>query len=198
MQLEVGGQHVEALAMPTGVLFWVSDADARPIPADAFTGTATIQGPSGVQTVPLVSMGDHLHALVKLEQGSPATVVVTLNRDGKALSASYEVAAVGLASHDHTSLHGGQVGMWGETHVEYLGANGEYRFWISDERRVAVTDGVSGTVTDAGKATPLAFDSGQGLASARGEGAGTRPVTVELRVGAQAFSLAFNPSGEAR
>jgi hypothetical protein len=137
-------------------------------------------------------MGDHLHAAVKLEHGKPATAVLTLTREGKVESVQFDVAAVGLAEHDHTSLHGGQVGMWGDFHLEYAPADGEHRVWISDARRVPVTAGASGSLKDGDTVVPLTFDPATGLLSGRAEGAGTRPVMVDVKVGETSFSLAFN------
>ena len=93
--------HVEALKMPTGVMFYLEDADQKPLTVDGYTGNAVVKGPSGVVTVELMAMGDHLHAPAVLLQGQPATAVLTLKHDGKASSASFETQAVGLPSHDH-------------------------------------------------------------------------------------------------
>jgi hypothetical protein len=188
----VGFGHVEAVFQVAGVLFYPSDAAQAALPAESFSGTAVIQGPAGVSDVPLVAMGDHLHAAVKLEHGKPATAVLTLTREGKVESVQFDVAAVGLAEHDHTSLHGGQVGMWGDFHLEYAPADGEHRVWISDARRVPVTAGASGSLKDGDTVVPLTFDPATGLLSGRAEGAGTRPVMVDVKVGETSFSLAFN------
>lgn len=191
VQKELEGLHVEALAGADGVMFWVTDADARPLPPEGITGTAVVKGPNGVQEVTLMPMADHLHAPATLPLGQPATVVVTLTRDGKAQSASYEIAAVGLAAHDHTSLHGGVVGMWGDVHVEYLPGGGRYRVWVSDANRVPIHLPVHGTVTDGDQKIPLTDDGAGGL-SAPGADAGARPVDVDLTVGDASFSLRFN------
>lgn len=189
---ELDNLHVEGLAMPDGVLFWPTDGDARSIPPTELTGNAVIKGPAGVEQVPLVAMSDHLHAPAKLVQGQPATIVVTLTRNGRAQSATFEIASVGLGSHDHTALHGGQVGMWGEHHVEYVGGDGEYRVWVSDATRQAVKSGLAGAVRDGDTILRLTLDPATGLLSAKGEGVGTRPVTVDVTLGATNFTLGFN------
>lgn len=188
----VGANHVEAVFTPGGILFYVSDASQTALPAAGFTGTAVVKGPAGVETLTLLAMGDHLHAQAKLTYGEPATAVLTLTADGKAASASYEVAAVGLAEHDHTSLHGGQVGMWGDYHLEYAPAYGEHRVWVSDARRAPVTTAVSGSLKDGETLVPLSFDAATGLLSGPAAGAGTRPVMVDVKVGETSFSLGFN------
>ncbi len=200
IQKELDGMHIEGLAMPDGVMFWLTDGDAKPLPLAGITGSAVIKGPEGVASVALAPMGDHLHAQAKLAQGQPATIVVTVTRDGKAQSATFDVAAVGLQSHDHTSLHGGQVGMWGDHHVEYLGRDGEHRVWITDEHRNTLKDGLAVALKDGdGAALPLTPDA-TGMFFVRAEGAGTRPVMVEVTLGGTSltaepdkrFSLGFN------
>lgn len=188
----VGERHVEALFMPGGVMMYVSDSAQQALPVDAFSGTAVVKGPAGVETVTLTPMGDHLHAAAKLEHGKPASVVLTLTHDGKADSVSFEVQSVGLAEHDHTSLHGGQVGMWGDYHLEYAPKDGEHRVWVSDAKRVPVSGAVSGSLKDGDAVVPLSFDAGSGLLSGKAEGAGSRNVMVDVKVGETSFSLAFN------
>ncbi len=191
IQKELDGMHVEGLAMPDGVMFWPTDGDARPLPLEGFSGNATIKGPAGVEQVPLMAMGDHLHAPAKLVQGQPATIVVTLTRDGKAQSATFEVPKVGLESHDHTSLHGGEVGMWANYHVEYVGTGSEHRFWITDATRLTLKDGFTATVKDGETTLPLTLDPQTGALSAKAEGAGSRPVSIEVKAGETTFSLPF-------
>lgn len=191
----VGERHVEALFMPGGIMFWVSDAAQKPLPVDGFTGTAVVKGPQGVETVTLAPMGDHLHAVAKLAQGDAASAVLTLTKDGKAESVTFETSAVGLQEHDHTALHGGQVSMWGDYHVEYAPKDGEHRVWVSDAKRVPVTTNVSGSLKDGDTVVPLTFDPATGVLSGKAEGAGTRPVMVDVKVGEAGFSLAFGPAG---
>jgi hypothetical protein len=191
-----GSLHVEAVFSPTGLILWLRDSDEKPVDPALYTGTAVIQGPTGVQTLPLQPMGnEHLHAETTLEMGKPATAVVNLTVDGKPVALSFRVEAVGLASHDHASLHGGVVSMSGDFHVEYVAKDGEYRFYISDEHRVPVATGVGGSVKDGDKELPLNFDSTTGLLHAFGTGAGTRPVMLNAKVGDKSFSLGFNPVG---
>jgi hypothetical protein len=191
----VGDRHVEALMMADGVLFWISDADEKPLPVDGFTAQVVVQGPDGVVTTEARPMGDHLHAMAKLVQGKPASVVLTLTKDGKAESASFANAAVGLKSHDHTALHGGEVQMRGNWHVEYAPGDGAYRFWLTDEFRNPLPEGVVATVTDGGGTTPLTLDPATGAFTATAEGAGTRPVKAEFTIGETRFSLDFGPKG---
>ncbi|MDP2306595.1 MAG: hypothetical protein Q8P18_11290 [Pseudomonadota bacterium] len=193
----VGDHHVEALFMPGGIMFYVSDAAQKPLPIDGFTGSAVVKGPGGVETVTLAPMGDHLHARAKLAQGDAVTAVLTLTFGGKAESVSFETKAVGLQEHDHTSLHGGQVGMWGDYHLEYAPKDGEHRVWVTDAKRAQVT-GVSGSLKDGDTVVPLTFDPAAGVLAGKNAGAGTRPVMVDVKVGETSFSLGFNPAaGEA-
>jgi hypothetical protein len=187
---DVGDIHAEAILAPEGVLFYLSDQDRRPIAVDGYTGSATVNGPSGVKTVDLMSMGDHLHAPVALVQGEPASAVLTLIHQGKAESALFETPAVGMHSHDHTPLHGGKVGMYGNYHLEYLVHDGEYQVWVTDEHRNPVRSAVTGTVHNGDRVVALAFDADLGLLSAKGGRTGDA-VTVEVKVGDDAFSLPF-------
>ncbi|MES2644253.1 MAG: hypothetical protein V4850_32505 [Myxococcota bacterium] len=187
----VGNRHVEALFMPGGIMVWLTDTAEKPLPLDGITGSAVVKGPGGVETVTLAPMGDHLHAVAKLAQGEPATAVLTLTSSGKAESVSFETNAVGLQEHDHTSLHGGQVGMWGDYHLEYAPIDGEHRVWVTDAKRVPVA-GVTGSLTDGETAVPLTFDPATGKLAGKADGAGTRPVMVDVKVGETTFSLGFN------
>lgn len=194
IQKELEGMHIEGLAMGSGVMFYITDGNAAPLPLEGITGTAVIKGPSGVEQVQLVPMGDHLHAPGKLVQGQPATVVVTLTRAGKAQSTTFDIPSVGLEAHNHVSLHGGQVSMWGDYHVEYVGKDDVYQFWLTDASREIVKAALSGVVKDGAQQLPLTLDPSTGRLSAKAEGAGSRPVTVELKAGETSFSLGFGPS----
>ena len=187
----VGDIHVEALMMPSGVMFYLSDKNEVPLGVDGYTGTAAVKGPGGLETVDLMPMGDHLHAAVPLVQGQPASAVLTVTHEGKASSASFETSSVGLQSHDHVALHGGQVGMWGNYHLEYLPKAGEYRVWVTDANRNPIAGTVTGTIKDGSVTVPLVAGEA-GAMSAKGEGAGTRPVTVEVTADGTTFSLGFD------
>jgi hypothetical protein len=187
----VGDMHVEALMMAGGVMFYLSDAEQKPLLIDGYAGNAVVKAPAGVSMVQLAPMGDHLHAAAALEQGKPASVVLTLQHAGRARSASFETQAVGLATHDHTSLHGGQVGMWGDYHVEYAPKDASYRIWLTDAARNPVPGAVTAAVKDGDVTVPLVADP-TGMLSGPGEGAGTRPVMIDVKVGETAFSLGFN------
>lgn len=186
----VGDWHVEAVMMPGAVMFYLKDAAEAPVDVAGFTGSAAIKGPNGVETVPLQPMGDHLHAPAKLAQGQPATVVLTLTKDGTAHSASFETASVGMKSHDHTALHGGDVGMAGNYHVEYAPKADTYRIWLTDEHRNPITTPFTAEVIDGDKTIPLAND-GTGAWVAAAPGAGTRPVSVRVKAADAEFSLMF-------
>lgn len=189
-----GDMHVEAVMTPAGVMFYLSNADQVAVPVDGYSGSAVIKGPAGVTTADLMPMGDHLHAPATLEQGKPASVVLTFTRDGKALSVAFDTETVGLASHDHTSLHGGQVGMWGDHHVEYAAQDGEYRFWITDAHRNPVPGPVSGSVKAGATELPL-VPGDAGLLSVKAADAGKVPVTVNVVTADTSFSLGFNAVG---
>jgi len=188
----LGQREVEAVFTPVGLMFYVYDAADAPVPVDGLRGSAVVQGPKGVVTVALSPMGDHLHAPAKLVHGEPATAVLTLVTQGAAESVSFETPTVGLAAHDHTSLHGGQVGMWGDYHLEYAPKDGEHRLWLSDANRVPVTTPTIGSLQDGGTTVPLVFDAATGLLTGKAEGAGIRSVMVDLKVGETSFSLGFN------
>ncbi len=191
IQAELEGLHVEAVVTHNGVLFYPADGDNKGLPAEGFSGQAAIKGPTGVETVPLMPMGDHLHALAKLEVGKPATIVLTLTRDGKPQSHTYEVKAVGMQEHDHTTLHGGVVSMWGDYHVEYVKKDGEHRFYMSDAKRVPLSGTVSGSATQGGKDVPLAFDPTAGLLSAKADPAAAGMVMLNAKVDGTEFSLGW-------
>lgn len=190
----VGPIHVEAKFVDAGVMVWILDHEMKPVEPVPYVGTATVQGPSRTQTVPLAVMGDHLHASAPLQAGKPATAVLSLPVEGQMRSLSFSTTAIGkLEAHDHATLHGGVVSMWGEVHVEYAPQGDEYRFYISDADRVKATIGVTGTVTDGDRTIPLAFDPELGVLHAKGEGVGTRPVLIAATVGPKSFELGFAP-----
>jgi hypothetical protein len=188
----VGEVQVEALMMPAGVMVYLSAAHAEPV--EGYSGTAVIGGPAGKSTVDLVPMGDHLHAATTLVYGQPASAVITLERGGKEFSATFQTSSVGLPSHDHTALHGGQVGMWGNYHVEYLAVGGEYRVWITDATRNAAPGVTGATVKEADRATALALDP-NGAWIGKASDAGTHPATIEVTADGVPFSLPFQAGG---
>lgn len=183
---------MEGLAMAGAVMFWPSDANAQALPVQEFSGNTVIKGPAGVEKVDVVPMGDHLHATARLEHGKPATSVLTLNRNGKAQSITYETETVGLATHDHTSLHGGAVSVRGDFHVEHLAKEGVHRLWVTDAKREVVAMPLSGKLWKVYQEVPPAVEAGAGMLFAPVEGAGSRPVTVEIKAGEANFSLGFN------
>ncbi|MBK9367585.1 MAG: hypothetical protein IPN01_14910 [Deltaproteobacteria bacterium] len=189
----LGALKAEALFTPAGLMVWVTDAAGAP--AQGVTGEATIQSASGVVTAPLSVMSDHLHAPATLVHGQAANAVLTLkSAAGEAKSGSWSVAAVGLSLHDHTPMHGGAVGMWGETHVELVRSEGAVRFFVSDARRVPLTAGVSGAVLLGAARVSLTFDPTTGTLS--GEVPGTtkdQSVTLEATVQGETFTLTFQP-----
>lgn len=192
IQKELEGIHLEGLITPENLDLWLSDKDANAMPLQGITATAMVKGPAGVEQLNLSVVDDHFHAPVKLVQGQPATVVVTLMQAGKAQSVSYDIPAVGLMVHDHRSLHGGQVSMSGDYHLEYLGKDGVYQVWVSDAARQSVSNVLSGTIKDGDKTLNLSIDPTTGMLSAAGEGAGTRPVMVEVKVPDKTITLGFN------
>lgn len=191
----VGSVHVEAKFMPEGLLVWVTDKDEKTLDTAAFVGaTAIVKGEGAPQSLSFAPMGDHLHAQATLKHGAPASAVVTITVDGKPQAVQFSTPSVGMAEHEHTSLHGGVVSMWADHHVEYAPKGGEYRFFVSDAKRQAVTTGVSGSVEDGDEVVPLQFDPATGLLRAKAAGAGTRPVTLDAKVGDASFKLAFGAS----
>lgn len=81
--------------------------------------------------------------------------------------------------------------MWGDFHLEYAAADGAYRVWVTDAHRNPVPGPLLGSVQDGAVKIPMVEGEG-GLLSATGEGAGTRPVTVEVTAGGKTFALGFN------
>lgn len=196
-QRELQGMHVEGLFQADGVMFYLADGDNNPLPPDGASGDAVISSGANVVTATLAPKGEALFAAATLESGKPASAVLTLTRGGHTQSASFETSAVGTAFHDHVSLHGGQVGMWGHYHVELLAKDGAYSVWVTDASRNPVTTGLSGVIVDGAQRQVLAADPGTGGLTVKSEGAGTRPVTVEIKVEDQSISLPFQASGAA-
>ena len=188
-----GPLHVEAVITESGAQFYLTDADQKPLPVEGWQAAVTLIGPSGLQSTTAMAMGDHLHAMGTLVQGQPAKVALTLTKDGVAHSFSYQVEAVGLASHDHQYLHGGVVNMVGEIHVEYAPVATEYRLFVSDANRVALHEGVSGTLRVGDQAVPLAFDAASGLLSAPGDKVGAAPIAAEITVHGVMGVVTFAP-----
>jgi hypothetical protein len=187
----LGAQNAEALFTPAGLMVWVTDGAGASV--SGVTGEATIQSAAGVVTAPLAGMADHLHAPATLTHGQPANAVLTLkSAAGEAKSGAWSVAAVGLSLHDHTPMHGGAVGMWGETHVELVREPGAARFFVSDARRAPITSGVSGTAVLGAARVPLTFDPATGALTGPAETAG-QPVTLEATVQGETFTLTFQP-----
>ncbi|MFZ5477612.1 MAG: hypothetical protein ACOZNI_12620 [Myxococcota bacterium] len=192
----VASVHLEAKFMPEGLLVWVTDKDEKALDTAAYAGaTAVLKGDGAPQTVTFTPMGEHLHAQATLTHGAPASAVVTITVDGKPQSVQFSTPAVGMAEHEHTSVHGGVVSMWGDYHVEYAPKDGEYRFYMTDAKRQSVTTDVTGSVKDGDKTIPLELDAATGMLHGKGEGAGTRPVMLEAKVGDKAFSLGFDAAG---
>lgn len=190
-QREFQGMHVEGLFQADGVMFYLADGDNNPLSPEGATGEVLISTGSSVVTAPLAPKGDALFAAATLESGKPASAVLTLSRAGQTQSASFETSAVGTTFHDHTAQHGGQVGMWGHYHVELLAKDDAYSVWVTDASRNPVTSGLSGFVVDGAQRLALAADASGGGFTARAEGAGSRPVTVEITVQDQQISLPF-------
>lgn len=195
----VGSVWLEAKFMPDGLLVWVTGEDGKAIDAAGFPGAiAVIESGGTKREAPLHPMGEHLHASATLQQGAPANAVVTIPVDGASTSTTFATSSVGMAEHEHTAIHGGAVAMWGPYHVEYAPAEGEYRFFVSDAKRQTIDKAVSGTVKDGDDTHPLTFDPARGLLHARGDGAGTRPVTLDVTVGELTFSVGFEASARAK
>jgi hypothetical protein len=198
-----GDLHVETRVMPEGAMVWLADASGKALPVEGWTGKATFAADGKVQEVALHPMGDHLHAAAALTYGKPARLVLVMEHGGKAYSVSYDVGAVGLSTHDHTSLHGGFVAMHGDHHVEWSPRSDTQRFFVTDARRAPVTADVRGMMEEDGKTVELRFDASSGALEAPSVGAGTRPVTLRLTVKEQSIELRFapdmlKPSGEGK
>lgn len=188
----VGSVWLEAKFMPDGLLVWVTGEDQKPLDAAGFPGAiAAIESGGTTREAPFDPMGEHLHAKATLQHGAPASAVVTIAVEGASRSTTFATSSVGMAEHEHTAVHGGAVAMWGPYHVEYAPTQGEYRFFVSDSKRQTIDKAVSGTVKDGDDTLPLTFDSASGLLHARGDGAGTRPVTLDVTVGELTFSVGF-------
>ena len=72
-----------------------------------------------------------------------------------------------------------------------------YNVWVTDASRGPVTSGLSGAVVDGGQRLALAASPSRGGLTVQAEGAGTRPVTVEITVEDHSISLPFQAGGAA-
>lgn len=189
----LGDFHAEALIQPGGIMLFLTDPQEQALPVDGWVATAIVKGPKGIENVSFSPMGNHLHGMTTLEKGQPAQIVITLNKDSKAWSAAYNVEAVGMAYHDHTALHNGQVSMWADYHIEYVAKDNTYQFYLTDAWRRPVTGTATGTVKDGDTVIPLQWDAASGALTTTGQDAGRRPVLLEVTIGETSFSLAFNP-----
>ena len=82
-------------------------------------------------------------------------------------------APKGIEHHDHTPLHGGEVRMTGDEHVELrVSDDGEYAVWFTDAWRRPLKDFVVGTVTvrgaDGEETLPLSARRADGSYAPRG------------------------------
>ena len=166
-QVEVNGNHAEALFQADGVHFYLTDGDNKPIDPSGVFGSARVTGPNGVENVSLMAMGASLHAPVRLVSGQPASAVLTY------------------------TVNGSQVGMWGNYHVELLMAEGRYRVWVTDAARGPVAGAVMGAVIDGASRCVLEPDAATGALQCAASDAGKRPVAVELNIDGQPLSLPF-------
>lgn len=146
--------------------------------------------------------GDHHHDEATASAGYTCPMHPQVHQDapGKCPICGMNLVPVSqgaLAAHDHRALHGGQVGMYGDHHLEYLAANGEYRVWVTNANREPITTGVKGSLKDGEATVALTPDDAAGLLVGHGDGAGTRSVMVEVTADGQTFSLGFNavPAG---
>ena len=187
-----GAVRAEVRVLPEGLLVWVHE-EARPQDPEGWRVRARVSAASATRELDLHAVGDHLHGAAPLPHGQPVHVRLTLTRGATVHAFDYRIAAVGLSGHDHTSLHGGFVAMWRDTHVEWAPRTTVQRFFITDARRAVVSAGVSGLVEDDGRTLPLAFDPVSGALEVPAAAAGTRPVTLRAQVGAESFELRFTP-----
>ena len=188
----LGSLWAEGVLAPSGLMVWLTDAEGRDVAPDGRAGTVVLQQGAQVVRADLAPMGPHLHAVATLAQGQPASAVALLEADGAPRALAFSVASLGLAEHDHTSLHGGVVSMFKDTHVEFREVDDRLEFWMSDARREALRAGVRGHVFDGGKDQPLVFDASTGLLSGPRGGQGPRPVVLHAEVEGQgSFELGF-------
>lgn len=161
-------------------------AVAAPAKADASTA-ATV----ALTALDLKQKADEMHD--KADAGDAAGAEAAFAGVVADIDALAKVAAAPAvpAMHDHTPQHGGQVSMSGNYHVEYVAGKGEYHVWVTDAHRNAVPDPVSAALRDGSANVALSPDATGGF-TAKGNGAGTRPVMVDVTAGDQHFSLGFN------
>ena len=160
------------------------------------TSTAVIGPPPA--TPHTDSDADHHHDEATASAGYTCPMHPQVHQDGPGKCSIcgmnlVPVSQGALAAHDHRALHGGQVSMYGDHHLEYLAAGGEYRVWVTNANRESIITGVKGSLKDGDTMVPLTPDDAQGLLVGHGDGAGTRPVMVEVTADGQTFSLGFNP-----
>ena len=159
------------------------------------TSTAVTAPPPAAPLTPGAAERPHDKATASAGYTCPMHPQVRQDVPGKCPTCGMNLVPVtqgALPAHDHRALHGGQVSMYGDHHLEYLAAGGEYRVWVTNANREAITTGVKGSLKDGDTTVALTADDAQGLLVGRGDGAGTRPVMVEVTADGQTFSLGFN------
>lgn len=181
------------LFITLALLVACSTPATAPTPTGAGPEPASADAPNGYTCPmhPFVHMDAPGKCPVCLMTLVPATAPAAASAPAAVTAAATPATTAPLEAHDHRSLHGGQVSMFGDHHVEYVGANDEYHFWVTNATREPITTGLSGSVKDGDTTIPLTADNATGLLTAHGEGAGSRAVMVEVTADGATFSLGF-------
>lgn len=190
---ETEGLHVEAKVGAEGLELWFTDGNHVDLPAGAVSGKAVINEGSGVVEAPVERVGDRWLARAALPAGQGLNAVLAVVVDGRPKSVALTLAPPTLGHHDHSSIHGGEVMMFGDYHVEWTQVDGQHRFWLTDADRKPA-QATAATFTDAGGAGTLSFDPALGAWVGAAKGGG--PVRVELDSGAVKVQVAFAAKGE--
>lgn len=85
---EADPYHIELKAEGKDLIFYLLDADAKPLNTKGVTGSVKIQAGKSVKEIDLMEMGGKLTAM-QSNNGQPFTAICTLTKDGKSYSASF-------------------------------------------------------------------------------------------------------------
>lgn len=193
---EVDGLHIEALAMPDGLWFWFSDASHAAVDAAALQASVIVRQGDARFEGPLSRRTGAARWDGALKGDQPVTVVLNFSHGGKAQAATFQFSTASLPLHDHRALHGGQVGMAGDVHVEWAPKEGAHRFFISGADRTETKATLSGTLEVGEQKLPLRWDEGSRALVADAADAGKGPIVVEIAGASPApVRVAFQPVG---
>lgn len=192
---QLGELHVEALAMPDGLWFWFTDAAHSTVDSGTLQASVVVRQGDARFEGPLVARTGAARWEGALKPDQPVTVVLNLQHGGKAQAATLQFQAASLPAHDHRAMHGGQVGMAGDVHVEWAPKDAVHRFFVSGADRTETKATVSGTLEVGEQKLPLRWDEGSRALVADAADAGKGPIVVEIAGASPApVRVAFQPA----